>query len=362
LIDCRGGFWTEIDPESRVMSVQEILSRRAALHPAWEVVPGVLLTAMLAALGSSLHTLPGLSIFSPMILSILLGIMFHNVIGTPVRARAGVAFSLRRILRFGIILLGLQLTAAQIAAVGVTGVAIIAGSLISTMVFTKVMGRLLGVDRKLAELIAAGTSICGASAVIATNTVTGAREEDAAYAVACVTVFGSVAMFLYPLAGAALQLSPHAYGLWTGASVHEIAQVVAASFQRGSEAGNFATVAKLTRVMMLAPMILTLGWAASRRRHHGEVGQSGKQAFPMPWFVLGFLAMVGINSFISIDPPAHAAIVQGTTFLLSMALAAMGLGTDFRKLLAEGPRPLLLAALASLFISGLSLALVSLAG
>ncbi|HVZ01215.1 MAG TPA: YeiH family protein [Dongiaceae bacterium] len=344
------------------MSFQAALPARAGLNPALELIPGLMLTAMLAALGTALHTLPVIGIFSPLILSILLGMVFHNVIGTPHRARAGIAFSLRRILRLGIILLGLQLTAAQVAAVGVTGLAIIAGSLVATMVFTKTLGRWLRVDAKLTELIAAGTSICGASAVIATNTVTKAHDEDVAYAVACVTIFGSAAMFLYPLAGAALQLSAHDYGLWSGASIHEIAQVVAAAFQRGSEAGQFGTVAKLTRVMMLAPMILALGWSAMRRSvHHHPKTEGGRAAFPMPWFVFGFLALVGVNSVIAVDPAARAAIVAATNFLLAMALAAMGLGTDFRKLVAAGPRPLLLGAAASVFISGFSLALVMLA-
>ncbi|HVM85475.1 MAG TPA: YeiH family protein [Candidatus Binatia bacterium] len=339
-------------------SVQNPLLARIGLNPVAEILPGLLLTAMLAALATALHSLPILDVFSPMILAILLGMAFHNVIGTPARARAGIGFSLRRVLRLGIILLGLQLTAAQVAAVGLGGVAVIAASLVATMIFTKALGRLLKVDPKLTELIAAGTSICGASAVIATNTVTQARDEDAAYAVACVTIFGSAAMFLYPLAGAALQLSAHDYGLWSGASIHEIAQVVAAAFQRGSEAGQFGTVAKLTRVMMLAPMILVLGWQSARR--HASHDRQHRRALPMPWFVLGFLALVGLNSVITIEPTARAAIVQATAFLLSMALAAMGLGTDFRKLLAEGPRPLLLGAAASLFIAGFSLALVTL--
>jgi uncharacterized integral membrane protein (TIGR00698 family) len=342
------------------MSLQESLpGRLPRLNATLELLPGLLLTAMLAALAFSLHGLPMLGVFSPMILAILLGMAFHNIIGTPVRAREGVAFSMRRLLRLGIILLGLQLTASQVAAVGVGGVAIIAGALVATFFFTKAVGRWLGVDPKLAELIAAGTSICGASAVIATNTVTRGRDEDVCYAVACVTLFGSIAMFLYPLLGTMLQMNAQDYGLWTGASIHEIAQVVAAAFQHGEAAGQSGTIAKLTRVMMLAPMIFALGWAAMRRRAAHERKQG--QKLPMPWFVLGFLALVGVNSVITIDPAARAAIVQLTTFLLTMALAAMGLGADFKKLIAAGPRPLLLGAFASVFISGFSLALVVLA-
>lgn len=327
--------------------------------PAAGVLPGLLLTAGIAGLSFALRQLPGVATFSPMILAIVIGMGFHNLIGTPRRARPGITFSLRRILRFAIILLGLQLTAQQIAAVGLAGVTVIATTLLATFAVTKWLGRLLGVDRKLAELIAAGTSICGASAVIATNAVTEAHDEDVAYAVACVTIFGSLSMFLYPLLPGLLHLAPRAYGLWAGASIHEIAQVVAAAFQRGSEAGQFGTIAKLTRVMMLAPMILLLGWQSAKR--HASHDRQHRRAIPMPWFVLGFLALVGVNSVITIEPTARAAIVQATAFLLSMALAAMGLGTDFRKLLAEGPRPLLLGAAAALFISGFSLALVMLA-
>jgi uncharacterized integral membrane protein (TIGR00698 family) len=117
-------------------------------------------------------------------------------------------------------------------------------------VFTIWFGKLIGVDRKLTELIAAGTSICGASAVIATNTVTNTHGEDVAYAVACVTIFGSLSMLAYPLLPILLHLDPQAYGLWAGASIHEIAMVVAAAFQNGQAARQFGTIAKLSRVMM----------------------------------------------------------------------------------------------------------------
>src|SRR5271168_4029353 len=229
--------------------------------------PGLLLTSAIAGAAFALRQVPGVATFSPMILAIVIGITFHNLIGTPARAKTGVAFSLRKVLRFAIILLGLQLTAEQVLEVGATGLAVIALTLVGTFVFTIWLGRLLGVERKLAELIAAGTSICGASAVIATNTVTDAPDEDVAYAVACVTVFGSIAMFAYPLLPGLLHLDPHAFGLWTGASIHEIAQVVAATFQDGKAAGDFGTIAKLSRVTMLAPVVITLGLLA---RSHAQ--------------------------------------------------------------------------------------------
>jgi uncharacterized integral membrane protein (TIGR00698 family) len=321
------------------------------------VWPGLVLTAAIAAMAFGLRQIPYVSVLSPIILSIAIGMVFHNLIGTPAMARPGVTFSMRRLLRFAIILLGLQLTASQLVEVGATGLAIIAATLIATFLFTVQLGRLIGVDRQLSELIAAGTSICGASAVIATNTVTLAPDEDVAYAVACVTVFGSIAMFVYPLFPGLLHLDPHAFGLWSGASIHEIAQVVAAAFQDGRDAGEFGTIAKLARVTMLAPVVMSLGFVAARQARLGGTGQSTARA-PLPWFVLGFIALVGVNSLVAIPAEMRSVIVTLTTFLLSMALAAMGLETDIRKLYAKGLRPLLLGAGAFLFISSFSLVLV----
>ncbi|MBS4003750.1 MAG: YeiH family protein [Afipia sp.] len=320
-------------------------------------MPGLLLTALITAAAFGLRELPDVSTFSPLILAIVLGMVFHNAIGTPLRAKAGVTFALRKVLRFAIILLGLQLTAAQIADVGPAGIAVIALTLVATFVFTTWAGRLLGVEKKLTELIAAGTSICGASAVIATNTVTNAGDEDVAYAVACVTVFGSIAMFVYPLLPALLHLDARAYGLWSGASIHEIAQVVAAAYQDGRQAGEFGTIAKLSRVAMLAPMVIALGLMANRSNRRAGVTSAGGRA-PMPWFVLGFAALVGLNSIVTIPPEAKSIIVTATTVLLSMALAAMGLETDIGKLRAKGLRPLALGAAAFLFIAAFSLMLV----
>src|ERR1700754_2420254 len=309
-------------------------------------LPGLALTGGIALLAFALRQIPGVGMFSPMILATVTGMAFHNLIGTPAICRPGVVFSLKKILRLGIILLGFQLALSQVIAVGAVGVAIILASLFSPFAFTQFMGRVLGVDPKLAELIGAGTSICGASAVIATNTVTEGSDADVAYAVACVTVFGSLAMLLYPLLPGILHLSPRDFGLWSGASIHEIAQVVAASFQDGPAAGQFGTVAKLTRVMMLAPLVIGLGFIATRKAAATASG-APRKAPPMPWFVLGFIAVMLLNSAITVAPAEKAQIVTLTNFLLSMALAAMGLETDFAKLKREGFKPLALAGCAT---------------
>lgn len=220
-------------------------------------------------------------------------------------------------------------------------------------------GRTLGVDRKLTELIAAGTSICGASAVVATNSVTDASDEDVAYAIACVTVFGSIAMFVYPMLPRLLHLDGEAYGLWSGASIHEIAQVAAASFQNGQRAGEIATIAKLARVMLLAPVVMALS-VAGRASARCAPGKSGRP--PLPWFAIGFVAVTVINSVITIPADVRSATVALSKFLLTIALAAMGLETDVRRLYAEGIRPAILGGLAFLFIAIFSLTLIKLMG
>jgi uncharacterized integral membrane protein (TIGR00698 family) len=319
--------------------------------------PGLALTAAIAGVAFALRLIPGVAALSPMILAVLIGVVLHNAVGAPVAAREGVAFSLRAVLRFSIILLGLQITAGQAAELGVGGLATIATALLGTLTFTILMGRALGVTRGLALLIGVGTSICGASAVLAAKVATAGDDEDAAYAVACVTVFGTLAMFAYPLAEGFLHLSPRAYGLWVGSSIHEIAQAVAAAFQGGGDAGQFGTIAKLTRVAMMAPVVIALGEMTVRL---GLAGVGERRRPPFPWFLIGFLALAALNSLVAIPHEITAPIGVGATFLLSMAMAAMGLHTDLRHIRSRGLRPLALGLLASLFICGVSLVMVRL--
>jgi len=319
------------------------------------LVPGLLLTAGITIVAFTLHALPGLGLLSPLMIAMALGALYHNTLASPGWAKAGVLLAQKRLLRLAIILLGLQLTVQQLAEVGAGGLAVIALTLGVTFIATKHLGRWLGVEPRLAELIAAGTSICGASAVITTNTVTRGSDEDLAYAIACVTLFGTLAMVLYPLAADGLGLDARHYGLWAGASIHEVAQVVAAAFQHGDRAGEIGTMAKLARVMMLAPLVIGLGVLANRRR--GRDGGAGAAA-PLPWFVFGFIALIGINSLGLVPPEVKPPLASVTTVLLTMALAAMGLETDLGKVRARGYRPLVLGALATGVIALVSLALI----
>lgn len=335
----------------------EFAQGRKRLDSVWNgIIPGIVLVAMITAVAFSAHNVSGFALFSPMILAVVAGMVYSNVLGTPAHAKAGIAFSQKRLLRFAIVLLGFQLTLGQVVSIGASGVGIVALTLGSTFVFTITLGRLIGVDAKLAQLIAAGTSICGASAIVATNIVTDARDEDVTYAVASITLFGTVAMLGFPLLAPVLGLDQHAFGLWAGASIHEVAQVIGAGFQNGTQSGEIATVAKLTRVAMLAPMVIALGVMARRKSSDQSAARP-----PMPWFVAAFVAVVALNSLVAVPAEVKSAMALATTIMLTMGLAAMGLQADISQLRSRGLRPLALAFSAFLFIGCFSLMLVKIA-
>ena len=301
-----------------------------------------------------LHSLPGLSVLSVLILAILLGILVRNTIGIPPACQPGIRFSLRYLLRLAIVLLGLRLSMVELMAIGPIGLAIIVAASASTFGFTCWLGARLGIRPKLVQLIAAGTSICGASAVVATNAVVNSSEEDLTYAVAMVTGFGTLAMLLYPVLPGLLQLNPEAFGMWCGASIHEVAQVLAAAFQYGPVSGEFATVAKLSRVLMLVPLVLLLGWRSTT----GAAGAGQRRSLPIPWFIVLFALLVLTNSLGIIPLGLKTVLLHANQLFLAMAMAAMGLETNLHILRQAGMKPIYLAAAAWLFLAVVSFGLI----
>lgn len=341
------------------MTMFATASAEPAAKPALAIyAPGLVLVAVITAAAYGIRHLPFMSPLSPMILAIFIGMLFANVVGNNPSASAGISLSGKRMLRLAVALLGLQISFAQMAEIGVRGVSLAALALASTFLFTIWVGRLLGVDRNLSQLLAAGTSVCGASAIAAANAVTGADDEDVSYAVACITLFGTIAMFLYPFLNLLAGLSGHVYGLWVGLSVHEVAQVVGAGFQGGAEAGEIAVVTKLTRIMMLAPLIVALSVLVARPSL--QTAGKGKQTPLVPFFVVGFVVLAALNSFGFVPEFIRSPIVVATPVLLTAAMAALGLGTSVSKLRQHGLPPLLLAGLASVFIAGVTYLMVTL--
>ena len=326
-----------------------------------EYWPGLALGALVTGVSflPRLLELPAIGKLSPLMIAVLVGMLVRNTVGRPDAARAGLALSLRQPLRLGIVLLGLQVTLAELMGIGAAGLLLIVAAVASTVLITWQLGRWLGVAPGLSLLIATGTGICGASAIVAANTVVKDSDESVAYALATVTLFGTLAMFAYPALGAALALANEPYGLWVGASVHEVAQVVAAGFARGDISGELATVSKLARVLLLAPVVIGLGWILRGRALAADTdGESAKPSIPIPWFVFGFLGMVILASTGWLDPEWRSQSGLIAQLLLAFALSAVGLETDFRRLIAQGWQPLALGALATLFIGASTLIVI----
>lgn len=286
---------------------------------------------------------------SALTLAIVGGMVVGNTLYPRIaeRSHAGVTFAKGTVLRVGIILFGFKLTFQDIAAVGIGGILIDACVLTSTFFLAFWLGRRkLGLDEQSVILIGAGSSICGAAAILATEPVIKAQAEKVAVAVATVVVFGTLAMFLYPLLYPivhALGVSEFAYGVFTGSTVHEVAQAVAAGRAVSEQAANSAVITKMIRVMMLAPFLVILS-AWLNRRHAGDEGSnSGKRPITIPWFALGFLAIAGFNSLNWLPHAWVTQLIALDNLLLAMAMGALGLTTHLSAIRRAGSKPMLLA-------------------
>jgi uncharacterized integral membrane protein (TIGR00698 family) len=336
------------------VETREAEAARGAGEPAWpRWLPGMALAAGIAAVAIAVQRISGITGLSPLILAVLMGMVVANTTGVPRAARPGLDLAVRPLLRLGIVLLGAQLTLAQVAAIGPGGIAVIVLTVSATFLFTVRVGAALGVEPALARMIAAGTSICGASAVVATGAAAGGRSDQVATALACVTLFGTVAMLGYPLLMGPLGLDAGSYGVWTGATVHEVAQAVAAGFGQGAVAGETATVTKLARVLMLAPVLLAVSHAV-----RAELPAGASRPPVVPLFVVGFAAMVALNSAVELPPVLKDGLALGATFLMATALAAVGTATNLRLLARGGARPLALGLAAFLFVATFGMMLV----
>ncbi len=315
------------------------------------VLPGLGLSLVLSLIAIRIRDATGIAAMNPVVVALAFGILLRAGLGLPGWLRPGTAFAVRPVLRAAIVLLGLQVTAGQLLSVGAGALALAFLSVALTIPFTIWLGNRLGVPAALSQLIGTGTGICGASAIVAANQVAQGRQEDVAYALAVITLCGTASLLIYPQLALLLGLSPRAYGLWAGSSIHEVVQAVGAAAAGGPLAVEVGTITKLARVVMLAPAVLALGAWVQRGR-----GTSAQVKAPMPWFAFGFLAMVAVASTGWLPPPVIGGAKYAVPVMLAASVAALGLNTDLRALRAEGMRPLLLGLGAWLFIAVLGLA------
>jgi len=313
----------------------------------WHFVPGLALSAVVTGValwGGSIPAVAGAG-FSALTLAILLGMVVGNTVYPHIwkSCDGGVIFAKQHLLRLGIILYGFRLTFSQIADVGVSGIAIDVLTLSSTFLLACFIGqKIFGLDKQTSWLIGAGSSICGAAAVLATEPVVKAEASKVTVAVATVVIFGTLAIFLYPAMYplVAHWFSPETYGIYIGSTMHEVAQVVAAGHAINPEAENAAVIAKMLRVMMLAPFLIVL---AMRVKALAPANAAQKSKITIPWFALFFIVVAIFNSFHLLPQGVVNTLVTLDTIVLAMAMAALGLTTHISALKRAGAKPLLMA-------------------
>jgi uncharacterized integral membrane protein (TIGR00698 family) len=305
---------------------------------------GILFVALFAGAVTQLAAIPavaGLGI-SPLIVGIIAGALYGNVLrhSMPESWATGVNFSARKLLRVAVAFFGLRVSLQEIAQVGLPGLAESVLIVLSTLAIGTWAGmKLMKLDRDTALLTAAGSAICGAAAVLAFESTLQSKPHQSAMAVGSVVLFGTLSMFIYPLALHAgwLHLDTLGAGLFFGGTIHEVAQVVGAASNVSPEVTHVATIVKMTRVMLLVPVLLALGVWLNRSRG-ASAAQGGKLA--VPWFALGFLALVIVNSLHVLPAPATHAVNTLDTFALTMAMTALGMETRVEQIRQAGPRAL----------------------
>ncbi|QOP42251.1 YeiH family protein [Sulfurimonas marina] len=318
-------------------------------------ISGIIFVAIFAAAATMIADIAAVKALgiSPLVIGIVLGIFYANTLHNHVPSAwgTGITFSGKKILRFAIVFYGFRITFQEIMDVGMSGFMVSLIMLATTFILGSYLGyKIFKMDKETSMLTASGASVCGAAAVLATEPVLKAEGHKTAVAVSMVVLFGTISMFLYPVLYAAviepatgfLHMTPQEFGIYVGGTIHEVAQVVAvpASIQgTPTDMANSAVIVKMTRVIMIAPMLILLGIYLSM-----EAKKSGSAAggvkLVIPWFAVYFIGMAGFNSLQLVPADVVSVINEIDTFLLTMAMTALGMGTIFSKFKGLGLAPL----------------------
>lgn len=293
--------------------------------------------------------------FSPLIIGIVLGMIYANSLRNhlPETWTPGIQYCSKSILRLGIILYGFRLTFQDVVAVGMAGVLVDLIIVTVTILGGVWIGRLLRMDRDIALLTSIGSGICGAAAVLGAEATLHTKPYKTAVAVATVVIFGTIAMFLYPMAyrSGILGLDATQMGIFSGSTLHEVAHAVGAGNAMGDEIAGVSIIVKMIRVMLLVPVLIILGWWAASKVKSGS-SKEGKRKVAVPWFAFGFLLVIGFNSFNLLPEAVVGWINDFDTFLLTMAMAALGAETSFDKFKKAGAKPFILAFCLFIWLMG----------
>jgi uncharacterized integral membrane protein (TIGR00698 family) len=319
--------------------------------------PGVALAAGLAVVALFLGRLA--PVIGGPVFGIVIGVVLAATLGRHLaRSLPGVAFASTQILQCSIVLLGATLNLGDVMRASSGSLPVMLGTLAVCLGLAALVGPRLGLDRALQTLIGVGTAICGASAIAAVSAVTDATDGDIAYAISTIFVYNIAAVLVFPAVGHALSLSQSAFALWAGTAINDTSSVVAASFAYGPTAGDEAVIVKLTRTLLIVPIVVVL--AVRRSRTQRNSGIPWRTLFPA--FIGWFIAAVGLNTAGIIPPGAHAGLSSLALFLIIVALVAVGLRSNFEQMRRTGVRPLLFGGLLWVVVSLSSLTLQHLFG
>lgn len=323
---------------------------------------GIGLTLVIAIIAKLLAQLPFLSIMGQLVIAILLGIAWRATIGLPNQWVAGTNFSSKKLLRLGIILLGMRLNFRDIIEAGPKVFLLAILSIVFTLFVVYGLARLFKVNQNLSLLTASGTAICGAAAIVAMAPQVKAKDDETAVAVATIAILGTLFTLVYTLIYPLIGLTATGYGIFAGATLHEIAHVIAASDPGGSAAVDIAVIVKLTRVALLVPVAIVIGIWMNRRTatRDAQATKGTWRALPIPWFILGFLAMSGVNSLGIVSAALANNIVLIAYMLIAMAMAGLGLNVSIRTFGKLGIRPFAAGLIGSILLSVLGYAAVHL--
>ena len=313
-------------------------------------IPGILLSVGVAALACFIESLLPIHLIGSAVIAMFVGMSINHFLKDRKVLSAGLKFTSKKILKFAIILLGLSLNITTILTVGKMSLTVMIFTLLTCFGGGHFIGRALGLNWKLSNLISAGTGICGGSAIAAIAPTIDADDSDVAYAMSATFLFDMAMIVLFPIMGRALGMSDQAFGIWAGTAVNDTSSVVATGYAFSEAAGDFATMVKLTRTLAIIPTVVTFAFIQLRLKRKEARATSGsgdalKANFSIskifPWFILGFLAMSVVASVF----PIPAAVVSGTKriskFLMVCALAAIGLNTSFSSMKKAGIRPMI---------------------
>ena len=324
------------------------------------VVPGLLIAVAVAAAARFLEGLLPIHLIGASVIALFIGMGINALRKPSALVAGGLKFTSKRVLKLAIILLGASLSMRDILTVGRLSLMVMCFTLLTCFGGGYLVGRSLGLNWKLSNLISAGTGICGGSAIAAIAPVIDAQDRDIAYAMSATFLFDMVMILMFPFLGHWLGMSDMAYGLWAGTAVNDTSSVVAAGYAFSEGAGDFATMVKLTRTLAIIPTVVVFSFVSMHLKKKEAAASGGavqirwKSVFP--WFILGFLAMAVLSSVGVIPAAAAAALKRISKFLMVTALAAVGLNTSFAEMKKSGAAPMVHGFLISALVVLVALA------